>query len=551
MVSPPDPTAAPRGLRAPTRGGTDAGSAAPGPRRDGVRGASLMAWWQRPPHPIVLSVVLIVPALIALSRRFDGLYGQDPFAYYDYAVGPLRASLSDFAAPPPFHWPPGYPLLVALASFITGPQPLAGQAVSLLAGALVPLLTALLAREVWPPSRSSYHGDMSPRAALTVPFIAGALVACAPQLWQSSIVVMSDTAGLAAATGGAWALLRYGRTRRGGWLALAAVCLACAILTRWAYALVALPCVAYTGWLVARSVGPERLRMVRHAIGAGAFGAALLAPLIWAALPALLPAASRDPSFAADLLVYRWRPLNMVRRDFATADGRLTYILPNGVYYATLLARPLYFTPVLAWPLLLGLWRALRRPTPQLLLITGWLAVVLAFHAGTPWQNVRFALACAPPCAILIALGLASIHERGGRPARLAAITLLALGLAWMLVTGPQLLDNFIDRKEADVAVARTIAAPPDARLLTFGLTLTLRHYTSYEVIDLSTVDPAALAFLLADTRPTLVLLDVTNIERQWGDRPLGANYRWLRDHGTLTPAAKHGRYTLFATTQP
>ena len=65
--------------------------------------------------PILLVGVAVLP-------RFDGLYGQDPFAYYDYATGPLRSALLALQLPPPFTWPPGYPLLVALASFLGHPE---------------------------------------------------------------------------------------------------------------------------------------------------------------------------------------------------------------------------------------------------------------------------------------------------------------------------------------------------------------------------------------------------------------------------------------------
>ncbi len=441
--------------------------------------------------------------------------------------------------PPSFQWPPGYPLLVALASFALGTQPLSGQVVSLLAGALVPLCTALLAREVWPAAAGSHTSG---------PIIAGLLLACCGQLWQSSIVVMSDTTGLAAATAGIWALVRYGQRRRGGWLALASALLAYAILTRWAYALVALPCLAYALWLLIRATPGERRRTLFHTILATAIALAILSPLLQATLPVLIPRSAfpAPRSFAIDLHVYRWHPLNTLRREFDTADGRLAYPWPNGLYYATLFARPLYFTPLLAWLLLPGLWVALRRPTAPLVLLVGWAGTVAAFHAGAPWQNVRFGLAFAPPSAILLALGLAAAWQRGQRWPRFAANMLLVLGLGWMLLANLRLLDDFIGRKEADLAVARAIAAPPDARLLTFGLTLTVRHYTPYPTRDLSELDPATLADLLADGRPTLLLLDVANIEQQWQGHAPATNYRWLQAHPGLAPLAEYGPYTLF-----
>jgi hypothetical protein len=148
--------------------------------------------------------------------------------------------------------------------------------------------------------------------------------------------------------------------------------------------------------------------------------------------------------------------------------------------------------------------------------------------------------------AILIALGVATLWERGERRLTNAATGLLSLGLVWMVVSNVPLLDRFIDRKEADLAVARAVAAPPDTQVLTFGLTLTLRHYTPYPTYDLSELDAAELAALLADGRPTLLLLDVANIEAQWRDRAPEANYRWLRENAGVTPIEQYGAYTLF-----
>jgi hypothetical protein len=169
---------------------------------------------------------------IARSRGFDGLYGQDAYAYFDYGTASVRESLLHLTPLEPFFWPPGYPLLVALASLVLGPTALAGQLVSLLMGALVPALTVLLVHELWP--------DDLPLALLS-----GALVAVCGQLWQSSVVVMSDTTGLALATLSAVALVRYTKTCQAPWLLLASGAIAYATLTRWIYGLVAVPFAIY------------------------------------------------------------------------------------------------------------------------------------------------------------------------------------------------------------------------------------------------------------------------------------------------------------------
>src|SRR5690606_9210198 len=62
-----------------------------------------------------LSLALGLAAIVL--GRFDGLYGQDSFAYFNYALGPLRESLLRGEPPPSFFWPLGYPLVALLASF--------------------------------------------------------------------------------------------------------------------------------------------------------------------------------------------------------------------------------------------------------------------------------------------------------------------------------------------------------------------------------------------------------------------------------------------------
>src|SRR5215472_2160993 len=97
--------------------------------------------------PLWPALLLAGAAITAIGiTRFDGLYGQDSFAYFGYA-GSLRDSILHPHLPPAFFWPPGYPLTVAAIAFVAGASPIAGQIASGAAGAAVACLTALLARE--------------------------------------------------------------------------------------------------------------------------------------------------------------------------------------------------------------------------------------------------------------------------------------------------------------------------------------------------------------------------------------------------------------------
>jgi 4-amino-4-deoxy-L-arabinose transferase-like glycosyltransferase len=472
---------------------------------------------------------------IALLDGFDGLYGQDSFAYFDYAAGPMRHSLLDLHLPPPFFWPPGYPLLVALVSLAVGAVPLAGQLVSLAAGALVPVFTALLAQELWPAA------ERDTRVRHVVPVVAGLLVACTGQLWQSSVVVMADTLGLAAATAGVWALARYGRRADLRWLLLAAGLVAGATMTRWIYGIAALPCGVYALRVALRH---RRLVALVHAGAAAIVGVVILAPVLF------------SDRFAGNFEVYRWSPLRIFDRDFATADGTLHYGLPTGLYYAVAPARWAYFTPLLAPLILVGVWAVVRRrAAAPLLLALGWAGAVYAFHAGAAYQNFRFTLAYLPPLAILAGIGAQQVARRllgvrlgVRRLAVFLAAGAFACGLAVMAAAGAHTTRTLIARKNDGVAMVRWAEAevPARGRLITFNLTFTFRRYSRLETIELYEQDPARLQSLVASGRPVFLLVDVPSVQGLWRDRSPGKNFRWLERGPGLSAIGTQRGFTLF-----
>ncbi|MDQ6671431.1 MAG: glycosyltransferase family 39 protein [Chloroflexota bacterium] len=492
-----------------------------------MRGFSDWIW-------LLPGLILALPAgVIATRRGFDGLYGQDAYAYLDYATISVRESVLHVAPLEAFFWPPGYPLLVALASLGMGPVPLAGQAVSLLMGALVPVFTALLVRELWP-------------TQWVLAVLVGLLVALCGQLWQSSIVVMADTTGLALTALSALALVRYQRTGRLGWLLVATAALAYATLARWVYGLVGVPFAAYAVWALPRT---RPVSAVLHALAGLLVAAALLVPVLGPPLLGLLSHPSEPAAFAGNLQVYSWSPLNALQRDFFTADGHLAYALPNGVYYAIAPANLAFFGPLLAPWIAVGLWAAAREwHRPTLLLVLGWAGTVYAFHAGAAWQNFRFSLAYLPPLAVLVAAGLRFARQRLDRRIGVLVVMCSLLGL---LMTGSgavRLVNDFIDRKNDDLALVRWVQAEttPDAHLLSFGPTLAFRHYTSLATFDLFDLTPNDLDSLLAPGAPTYVLLDVENVEQQWQGAAPALNWHRLRDQPGLVQIGTHASFTLF-----
>ncbi|MBX3055083.1 MAG: glycosyltransferase family 39 protein [Anaerolineae bacterium] len=478
--------------------------------------------------PLALfGISLAVRLVTVYLTEFDGLYGQDSFAYFHYALA-LRQALAAGELPPPFFWPLGYPLLVALASLFTGAQPLAGQLSSVLAGAAIAPLVYLLVRAYHP---SAYVGGI----------VAGLLAATAAQLMLSSLSVMADTAALFWATLSAWLMVRYAQQLSARWLAAAAVAIALAALTRWVYGLLVIPWGA-AAWLAWRQAGFTWRQMAGAAATAVAIGLALLA------IHSAADLARATPSYTGDLQVYSWRPANAFQKELVNADGRFRYEYVTGYFYARSAFHPAYIFPLLAPFWLLGLWALRRQPPALIVLLVGWILIIYLFLAGVPWQNWRFPLSFFPPLLVLVGVGVDWLWPRLAgrwRPLLLATCALALVGsLAWTVRDVGRFAAWANERKATAVTIAATL--PPDATLIAFDLTATMQHYTAVDTQEIFNLTEADLAEIVAGETAVYLLLNPDNIHSQWTGKSPERNFTWLQTHATLTPVASYGALVLY-----
>ncbi|MFQ5407496.1 MAG: ArnT family glycosyltransferase [Anaerolineales bacterium] len=476
----------------------------------------------------IAALALRIGTLIVVP--FDGLYGQDAFAYFGY-MRDLRSALANLQPPPPFFWPLGYPLWTVLASLFVGPGAFAGQLVSMLSGALVPVFVYLICRDL---------GVVRPAA-----LVAALLTATAAQLLISSLSFMSDAAGLAWVTASAWALLRYAHARRERWLVAASSALAMAVLTRWILALVAAPWSA-AGWLAWRGRPFAWRRRLQHggaalAVGVLIVGGQLAPDLVQGSL-----------SHVGDLQVVGWNPTHALRRTIENSDGIFHYERPIGLYYALPLAHPAFVFPLLSPFLVIGLWALRRRAAPVRVLLIGWPLVVYVFLAGIAWENPRFALPLLPPLAVLGGLGVDSLWNAHPRW-RALLIGWCALALLGSMAWAARDLTRFVAAKDSAVAAVRWAEAQvaPDAVVITFGLTGAFGHYTNLQVVELYNETPATLRAVTCDSAPAYLLLDPSVVETQWIGRAPQVNYQWLDRNAGLEPVGAFGGYSLFEIGRP
>lgn len=474
-------------------------------------------------------------AALVVAHGFSGLYGQDSFFYQTYSTGTLRDALTSGQAPPGFTWPPGYPLLIAVVSVGAGTGSLPGQVVSLLAGASVPVFAILLARELWPDR------------AWWMPWLAGGIVALTPHLWQSSAVVMSDTTGLAFATLGAWGVARYARHAQLRWALLAAAAIALAVATRWVYALVAVP-LAVAGFSEV-----ARRRLPLHAVLAVATGILVFAPV---GVPMAFAAVAGSPiPFSVAAASHTWDPANALRSTFDGPSGRFDFQLSMGLYYLLQPAQPYHLGPLFTLLAIPGLIVTLREATiVRVALLVSWPLLVLGLLAGDTTQNTRFFLAALPPVAILAGIGFEAVLStvsgwavRARRAARTTITLAVLVGLVAQGVAAAAFTDSFIARQQAeqDGIAALADQVPSDARLIAFGATLALRHAGRTDTLELYDQDPTALVAMVADGRPTYLIVPVDTLAAQWAASPPGRSLIALRDGPGLVTLDQIGAYRL------
>lgn len=471
--------------------------------------------------PLLLPLLLFLAglglrALLLASRPFDGLYGQDAYAYYDFA-GALRLAATTGSALPAFFWSLGYPALLAGAFTIFGGAPEIGLAVNVVLAALLPPLVYIIARQL------AFRRSAAFAAAL--------ILLCCGQALQSSIVLMADIPALFWATLSASALLAYHQQRLVGWLILAAVTLAFACLTRWLYLILLLPYSAC--FLLMRGC-------IRHALTAG--------------LCALLPFL---PQFAYSLhnpfplfnhpWVQGWSPTNALQRQFVNLDGTFSYEQVNALFFARPVYDPGYLAPIFAPLAVVGLWALRKRPAP-LALLAGWALLPYAFLSGIPFQNIRFGLIVVPAIALLCAAGLDRFPRRTGalRPILYGAV--VGIGAAWMLGAGLTNTASFVARQTRDQTVAAWAAGqiPEGAAVYTFDITLTLRHRTPLMVYDLFFETPETLSAKWEVGREDYLLVNLWQLNGQWQQREPYDAVAWLQAHRGLDRLGQQGNYTLF-----
>jgi 4-amino-4-deoxy-L-arabinose transferase-like glycosyltransferase len=420
----------------------------------------------------------------------------------------------------------GYPALLTAAFSVLGARAEAGQLLNVLLGAALSPGVYVLARQIG--------------SGMVGALVAGVLMAVCGQAVQSSLVIMADIPALAWAVLSAIALWVYLRGGSRGWLIASATLLALAGVTRWLYLALVIPW--GMGLILTR---PLRWRDV------------LIAALPAVGLLALQLLYSRASPYAtfSHAWVQGWSLENAFRREFVNVDGHFLYDLENWRFYAQPFYEVYYLAPIFIPLLLIGLLALIQAKERTVwIMLAAWALVPYSFLAGIPYQNIRFPLIVFPAVALLVGFGIHAVLQWSKRQhsrllvVRAAIGLLIVVGSAQTFITAQDNIQTSIANQQGDKAVARWAAQqiPADETVFTFGLTLTLKQYTTLDVYEIYYESPETLAERWSRGRDDYLLLNVWNIENQWAGREPQVAFHWLRDTRGLVELGRYGNYTLY-----
>jgi len=481
------------------------------------------------PPVALFGAALLFRIIPIIQNSFDGLYGQDAYAYYSYAQQ-LFDALQQFHGPPPFWWPLGYPILLDAGFLVGGVSVASAQAITVLCGALVAPFGYGLAREAAPKEFQEFAG-----------WVAGLLCAIVGQLVQSSVVIMADAPALMWATLGAWLLLRFRRTSETWSLFIGAIAVGLAVWTRWQNLL-------FAGvWFFALIVivVSARKRSAWRAGGLVLLAVALIALVL---LPQMIIRWTTGAQLAGQSWLEGWSPADFLARSFDTVDGHFDYAFPVSIFYAQVFVHPAYLVALMTPFMLLGAWVLLKNfrgdPAPAILLL-GWCGLMFLFLAGIPYENFRFPLGLFVPIAVVTGIGAGWLWDAWRiRWTRAALLAWIAVALAIMIFWQPRVLAPVLQLKTRELSDARWLEQqlPRNALLYTMEIDGAVEQYTPLHVVNLLQMDPST----LNDNVPTFLYINLNEIQTQWRGRLPEQLYNALQEGDLLHPLGTRGDWTLF-----
>jgi len=471
--------------------------------------------------------------LLIIVFKFDGLYGQDAYAYLEFSKKFYEA-LTQFQIPPNFYWPVGFYLFTSVITIFTaGNVDLAGLLISLNSGALCAGFVYLLAYEIVQNLKEPERNKLA--------FYAGLITALSPILVKQSIVIMSDSLGLMFAVWGMWQFVKYFNTGKLKNIISAFIMFSFAFMTRYAFALLAVPVLAYLIYNIAVQKS-LRIKYIKDSLIAFVIGLVVFAPQLYYLFThgvSYFQYEGTHGTWAAS-----WSFLNFFKKDFMTFDGTMHYKLWNGIYYLSPVFHPMYLL-IFGIPFLTGLYVLIKKKKRGILiLLLGWIAAYYLYLSGNPFQSLRYTMSFLPAMAIVSAYGLTEIKTK-----ILYKNIFLYAGMALFIVYGVYHINVFAKQKNIEIEVVNKVrnTIPDNSTVFAFDITMAVNHYTNIKAEEFFNNSEEEIKNIIDSSKSDIFfILPVEVIKTQWIDLPLEKKYAFVKDNYPLQTVTKINKFTIF-----
>lgn len=446
---------------------------------------------------------------------FNGLYGQDSYAYVEYGSW-LQTWIAGGDLPEAFFWPAGYPTLGALLGYIVGDLTFAFQLISMLSMSLTVGLLASLG------SRS-----LSPRTSILLSI---ACIALSPYLLRSGLSCMSDSLAVAIMALSLWIGEKYREDGRSGWLIGLIFLLAYGTWVRYPLGLLLGAVV-----LMHLPIAWKKRQFLPLLIG-----------ILFAGIPLYLHLRLQANAVPNHHFLESWTPQNWFKRAFVMKDGTFSYKIPNLPFALGPFYHPGYLgLATILVPLSLLGWRKMDRIGKGYLITIG---LFILFIAGIPFQNTRFLVVLIPLCALYFYRSSSMIESRLDK--KTGVLLSLVLGLV-VLNIGIVYYANaqFWNSAQKEQRIATAVKGFNPERVYTFGMDGVIRHYLPQtKVINLWNEDlsPGEWATSNHPGSRDFLLFNETQFAEQWAGKSPMVNWEHLNQTYQLDSLAIfEGGWTL------
>ena len=319
----------------------------------------------------------VFPVLFLIVIRwgvgFEGVYGQDSYAYVDYAQR-LKAAVISGGEPGGFYWPVNFPLYGAVFHLIL-PVSLALQLVSFIAFLLV--LDTLV----------KYFKTREKQKVIVYSYVAVAVL-FSPYFLRASILCMSDMLAALFVLLSYTSYKRYVHSDKQQWILLMAFAVCSAVMTRYVAAIVVLPIVLAVFYYI-----------IRKRVVAPFYWITAMLICISVVTPHFLLQSGDVFEFLEHKSLSQWSLSNVFRNSFVGEQGTVSYWVPNLAYVLSPFGHAGY---LMIGALLLGIQTLIRRKWFHSKVLVLSIALYSLFIAGLPLQNQRFFILIFPLVVLLL-----------------------------------------------------------------------------------------------------------------------------------------------------